>query len=681
MPNPITDTTSGAAGLMTLSANGRDLVVPGYDVASGGTINTSSSSKVVAAITPSGIVDTTTAFTTTNPIRGVASVDGSAFWTSGSSSGVQYVTLGGTTATQISATGSGKTTNNRAIEIYGGQLYADGSTGTGPLYGPGTVGSGIPTTGSQAETQLNGFPTTSGSNAYQFAFANASTLYLADASVTNTGVATNAGGIQKWTLSSGTWSLAYSSLMPANGSVGDLGLVGLTLGLDGTIYGVTGTASGAAAAGNRLMKIVDTGTGFNISTLATATSTQIFHGVALSPSIPTPSVTAVTVNPTGIVSGTPITLTATVTENLGTPTSVSFYREATAGTENPATDTLVPGTATNSAGTWTLSGVSTTGLTNGAYTYYAVASDSTNGTTSSASPTATLNVGVPTIGSVTISPVTDPVAQPTTLTALNVTAASVSDPIASVKFYEQVGSSPAPATDKLLGSGTASGSSYSLSYTPTSTPLGAGAYTIYAVATANSGLTSAATASATKLTVTTPIIAFSKTTTATTGGTVVLTVTRSGDIVDPVTINYATADGTATTAANNYTAASGTLNFPAYDGSTNLTQATTQTITVTTNQLPTQIGDKDFTVALSGAAPTVDGIVVAAATATETVIINQTPRAFTAGDVVIDRGGNGVTALSTTNGADIVYLDEYSPTGSLVQSFPLPTSASGSNHR
>src|SRR5580698_10261039 len=50
---------------------------------------------------------------------------------------------------------------------------------------------------------------------------------------------------------------------------------------------------------------------------------------------------------------------------------------------------------------------------------------------------------------------------------------------------------------------------------------------------------------------------------------------------------------------------------------------------------------------------------------------------FTAGDVVVYRLGDGSTALSG-NGAP-VFLDEYSPTGTLVQSVPLPTTASGSN--
>jgi hypothetical protein len=49
--------------------------------------------------------------------------------------------------------------------------------------------------------------------------------------------------------------------------------------------------------------------------------------------------------------------------------------------------------------------------------------------------------------------------------------------------------------------------------------------------------------------------------------------------------------------------------------------------------------------------------------------------AFTAGDIVVEQVGNGAAALSTSSTA--VFLDEYSPTGTLVQSIALPTGVSG----
>src|SRR5690349_24931066 len=52
---------------------------------------------------------------------------------------------------------------------------------------------------------------------------------------------------------------------------------------------------------------------------------------------------------------------------------------------------------------------------------------------------------------------------------------------------------------------------------------------------------------------------------------------------------------------------------------------------------------------------------------------------FTPGDIVVVRLGDGATALSGT--AAPVFLDEYTPSGTLVQTIPLPTSAAGANKR
>ena len=51
--------------------------------------------------------------------------------------------------------------------------------------------------------------------------------------------------------------------------------------------------------------------------------------------------------------------------------------------------------------------------------------------------------------------------------------------------------------------------------------------------------------------------------------------------------------------------------------------------------------------------------------------------ALTPGDVVVYRVGSGSGALSS--GAFPVFLDEYDPSGKLVESVALPTAASGSN--
>lgn len=50
---------------------------------------------------------------------------------------------------------------------------------------------------------------------------------------------------------------------------------------------------------------------------------------------------------------------------------------------------------------------------------------------------------------------------------------------------------------------------------------------------------------------------------------------------------------------------------------------------------------------------------------------------FAPGDIVVYRVGDGSTALSSN--ATAVFLDDYTPAGTLVQSIPLPTTASGAN--
>ena len=56
-----------------------------------------------------------------------------------------------------------------------------------------------------------------------------------------------------------------------------------------------------------------------------------------------------------------------------------------------------------------------------------------------------------------------------------------------------------------------------------------------------------------------------------------------------------------------------------------------------------------------------------------------TPPAFTPGNVVVYRAGSGAGSLVNTGNP--VFLDEYTPAGTLVQSMALPTTASGANHR
>src|SRR5262249_57285590 len=65
------------------------------------------------------------------------------------------------------------------------------------------------------------------------------------------------------------------------------------------------------------------------------------------------------------------------------------------------------------------------------------------------------------------------------------------------------------------------------------------------------------------------------------------------------------------------------------------------------------------------------------------VALVQAPSAsaagFSPGNLVVARVGTGDAALS--NAATAVFLDEYTPTGTLVQSVPMPTATNGANRR
>lgn len=97
---------------------------------------------------------------------------------------------------------------------------------------------------------------------------------------------------------------------------------------------------------------------------------------------------------------------------------------------------------------------------------------------------------------------------------------------------------------------------------------------------------------------------------------VTYTVTLSGTPLNNVSVNYATANGTAT-AGSDYTAATGILNFAAGASGSALSQTFTVSIQGDTTPEP----NENYTVTLSGAT----GATIATATATETITNDDTP--------------------------------------------------------
>jgi hypothetical protein len=245
--------------------------------------------RVVALIGQNGSVNSSTAlynvFNANNP-RSAYTVDGTSFYVSGqgnypdATGGVFYATLGSHSATSITGAdaGSGTSQDTREVQVYDGQLYVSsdskkGSTnrdyigtlgaqgalptsvangGNGPAMLPGFGNSGgtgkitvIAANANNVNAGLIGKNETVNLSPENYFFANPDTLYVDDSGApknTSANSPLGDGGLQKWTLSNGTWTLDYTlsaglDLVANSGTSGSTGLYGLT-GKDVTVGGV-----------------------------------------------------------------------------------------------------------------------------------------------------------------------------------------------------------------------------------------------------------------------------------------------------------------------------------------------------------------------------------------------------------------------------------------------------------
>jgi len=273
--------TATSEGLITLSSDGRFVLLTGYDapIPTSGLAGTTSAAtpRVIGRLDANGNVDTTTGLTdaaTGNNPRSAISTDGTNLWIAGAGGGIRFATLGGSTSVQLSTT----VANLRQAAIFAGQIYVSDSSGSAVRLGP--VGTGLPTTSGQTITNLPGFAASTGSP-YGFFFADldpttpgVDVLYVADDSI----------GLTKYSLVGGTWI--------ANGTVGTgtdayRGLTGVVSGGSVTLFAVRGGGSGATG-GGELVSLGDAA-GYNGAFGGTPTSivkapTMVsFRGVALAP--------------------------------------------------------------------------------------------------------------------------------------------------------------------------------------------------------------------------------------------------------------------------------------------------------------------------------------------------------------------------------------------------------------
>ena len=345
---------SSSEGLLTRSVDKKSLAIAGYGVnaqsynsnsaAYGNAAlaqttsipngTTTAVARVVASVRGDGSVDTSTGlfnvYDKNNP-RSVTTVDGSSFYlggqgASGSDTATQGVFLankGASAATQIDGS-----TDVRAVEIVnngsGNQLYVSrdksNKTTNVTVYGAGLptaattgttlagIGPSVTLTSMAQTNRINngsaGGATTSRLNNFVYLspeayfFANPTTLYIADSGRPKNGnveaAGEGAGGLQKWVLTNGTWSLIYDlsaglNLVDNSGTSGTTGLIGLTgqVNGDGTVslyatsetigdldqtylYGISDTLSSTTGAGEVFAALYTAAAGTNVRGVAFA---------------------------------------------------------------------------------------------------------------------------------------------------------------------------------------------------------------------------------------------------------------------------------------------------------------------------------------------------------------------------------------------------------------------------
>jgi Hint domain len=352
---------SSSEGSLQLSADGQSLVIAGYGIndntfnAGGAAVYGTTAlaqstsvpggkdtpvARVIADISFNTTVDTSTAlynvFNTNNP-RSVATVNGTTFYISGQ--GVKGDTTQGVFLAHDgadSATSIDHSTDARAVEIVNGQLYVSRDSTQGDGGQISSYGSTLPTFAATATVLpgINGSITLTAAQANgvntadigqsinlspeSYFFASPDTLYVADGGNPKEG-GLGDGGLQKWVLSGGTWTLEYTlsdglNLVPDTATSGTSGLIDLTgtvvggtvelyatnetIGdLDQTyLYGISDTLNASTLPGDE-----------SFVALVTAAADTNIRGISFAPTqtTETPTVTTVTsgVTSSGIVVG------------------------------------------------------------------------------------------------------------------------------------------------------------------------------------------------------------------------------------------------------------------------------------------------------------------------------------------------------------------------------------------
>ena len=265
-------------GVLSLSADGHSIVIPGYNVAIGYTTSSLDSSstggstpvpRAVGSVSANGTFTlnaTTTQFSGSTIRSGMADGNGN-FWAGGGASGIVYLGLNspGATVSTIS-------TSTRDLAFENGNIYF---TETGS--GQGIMGfSGAPTSSSTPSMIVSTVGTGSGTPSPKgFAINPAMTIaYVADNRASTSG-----GGIQRFNWNGSSWIYAYTLVnnLTSSKEVEDIAVN--FSGANPIIYAITGESTG-----NHLVTVPDTNSSATFVSLETAPSGDAFRGITFAPS-------------------------------------------------------------------------------------------------------------------------------------------------------------------------------------------------------------------------------------------------------------------------------------------------------------------------------------------------------------------------------------------------------------
>lgn len=252
---------SGSAtseGAISLNKNGTAITVSGYNTSRPAGSSLTSSTAAVVARGAGSVAVSTGNYTFTNSygsqfsannVRSSVS-DGTNTYGLGANSGVVLADGSGTVVSSTS-------TNNRVANIFNNTLYFSTGSGTAGIYS-------LPLSTATSQTATLLFATGAGSSPYDFEINAAGTLaYVADDRAAASG-----GGIQKWALSAGVWSLQYT--FTTTDAVRGLAVNFAT----NTLY---------ASSGGGLWSITDGGGTAAMNEIALAPSGTAFRGLVLAP--------------------------------------------------------------------------------------------------------------------------------------------------------------------------------------------------------------------------------------------------------------------------------------------------------------------------------------------------------------------------------------------------------------